>query len=175
VKIFIKTSKTILELAPSDVDVNQFREDLMKIEGMDAVHELHVWQFSNKNYIATCHVVVDSKERNQQAHANSTNIFMQHQIFSSIIQIEIVDDFPVDVNHIGLCFYASTLCRSKRCFATPPVYQHNIEYLHIDLVDIEGTDDHDHDKHNDYEHDHYKQKKKENALDVKDLGPSNHP
>jgi zinc transporter 1 len=180
-KLFIKTSKTVLESTPSDVDVSQLREDLMKIEGMVAVHELHVWQLSNKNYISTCHVVVDSKERNQQVYADSTNVFMQHQIFSSTIQIEFVDDFPAGVNHVGSCFYASTLCNNKRCFVTPPVYQHQIGCPHINLIDIEGTDDHDHhDEHDDYEHNHHehnhhKQKKKEKTSDVKDLEPSNHP
>jgi hypothetical protein len=164
-KFFVKASRTVLESTPSDIDIDLLKEDLMKIEGMVAVHELHVWKLLNNNYISTCHVVVDSKERNQQVHANSTNIFIKHQIFSSTIQIEFANDFPTDVNHVGSCFYASTLCNNKRCFVTPPVYQYHIGCSHINLADIEGTDEHEHEHDHDHDHDYkhdigHKHKKK---------------
>jgi Co/Zn/Cd efflux system component len=45
---------------------------------MIAIHELHIWQLSKQNYIATLHVVADLKDRNQQIHTDSTNIFMEN-------------------------------------------------------------------------------------------------
>jgi hypothetical protein len=113
---------------------------------MLAIHELHIWQLSKKNYLATLHIIVDLKERNRQIHSSSTNILMRNQIFSSTIQIEFTDDFPAGVNHESTCFYASSVGSDKRCFITRPVYQHGIGCPHVNLENInELGQDHQHD------------------------------
>jgi zinc transporter 1 len=135
-KLFIKTAKTVLESTPADIDVDLIYEEMMKIEGMITIHELHIWQLSSKNYLATLHIVVDSKSRNQQIHSDSTNVLMKNGIFSSTIQIEFSEDFPAGINHEGSCFYASSFGSDKRCFISHPVYQHGIGCPHINLTNI---------------------------------------
>lgn len=132
-KLFIKTSKTVLESTPHGVDMKLIREQLMEIEGMIAIHELHVWQLSKKNYIATLHIVVDPLERNRQIYSSATHVLMKNQIFSSTIQIEFVGDFPEGTNHESSCYYASSVGSDKRCYYTPPVYQHGIGCPHLNI------------------------------------------
>lgn len=147
-KLFLKTAKTVLESTPKNIDVDSICEELMKIEGMIAIHELHVWQLSTKNYLATLHIVADSKDRNQQIHSDSTNVLMKNEIFSSTIQIEFSEDFPAGINHEQSCFYASSFGSDKRCFIAHPVYQHGIGCPHINLINIDDIaiqDNHDSD------------------------------
>ena len=147
-----KTAKTVLENTPADIDTDEIKADLMKIDGMVAIHELHVWELSKEMYIALIHIVVDSKDKNKRVQEQTHNVMMTYKIFSTTVQIEFVDDFPQGIDHNGSCFYASTFGSDKRVFMTPPVYKHSIGCPHINLPGQE--DEHDHD-HHDHDHDHH--------------------
>lgn len=48
----------LLQGTPSSVSVELLRKDILKLKGVADVHELHVWQLSNTQTIASVHVVV---------------------------------------------------------------------------------------------------------------------
>lgn len=150
-----RTGSVLLETCPPGVDVNSMKIDLMKIEGMVAVHELHVWELCKERYLALLHIVVDSKDRNKKVLEQTHNVMIAHKIFSTTVQIEFVDDFPQGTDHIGSCFYATSFGSDKRIFQTPPVYQHSIGCPHVNLLSAAGEhhEDHDHDN-NHHSHDH---------------------
>ena len=152
--LFRKTSKQILERCPEEVDVDEVKADLMKIDGMVAIHELHVWSLAKGLWIAMAHIVVDSKDKNKRVQEQTHNVLMTYGIFSSTIQIEFVDDFPQGVDHNDSCFYASAFGSDKRVFLTTPVYQHSIGCPHLHIPGQEHDHDHDHHDHDHAHHDH---------------------
>ncbi|CAK7266417.1 hypothetical protein SEPCBS119000_002018 [Sporothrix epigloea] len=58
----VKNSGTILmESAPRGVDIQDVKHDLEKIEGIESVHELHIWRLDQQKAIASAHVVVSDQ------------------------------------------------------------------------------------------------------------------
>jgi hypothetical protein len=100
------------------------------------IHELHIWQISNHNYVATIHLVVDSNNSKEKIERDSTNVLIKNGIFSSTIQIENSEYFPAGINQEESCFYASSFGSNKRCFISHPVYQHGIGCPYINLTNI---------------------------------------
>lgn len=41
-----KTGRIMLEGAPIEVDIDGVRSDIMRVEGVEGVHDLHVWSLS---------------------------------------------------------------------------------------------------------------------------------
>lgn len=152
-----RTGSILLESCPEYIDVELIKADLMKIEGIVAVHELHVWELCKEIYLALLHVVVDSKERNKKVLEQCHNIMISHGVYSTTVQIEFVDDFPQGTDSVGSCFYATSFGSDKRIFQTPPVYQHSIGCPHVNLPGHEHDhdhDDHDHAHLHSHSHDH---------------------
>lgn len=48
----------LLEGTPSDVNLAQLRESLLKLPGVAAVHDLHVWVLTSGNYAMSLHAVL---------------------------------------------------------------------------------------------------------------------
>ena len=150
-KLFRKTASQVLEKTPDNISVDNLKEEIMKVDGIMSIHELHIWALAKDLNIALAHIVVDSKDKNKRVHEQVTNVLMSFGIFSSTIQIEFVDDFPHEVDHNDSCFYASSYGLEKRAFLTKPVYQHSIGCPHINILGVENQDNHN-DAH---EHDQY--------------------
>ena len=62
----VKSFKQILDLflvkTPSSIDVEELKKHLLKIDGVDGVHHIHVWSLDGINNYATMHVVTKLKE-----------------------------------------------------------------------------------------------------------------
>lgn len=63
----IKNLKEVLELflekTPRGVDVNEIKEHVLKIEGVQDVHHVHVWSMDGQNHYATMHIVTSADPR----------------------------------------------------------------------------------------------------------------
>ena len=66
VAIFILTSAIknlkevldiFLEKTPSNIDINELKEHILKIKGVSDVHHIHVWSMDGVNNFATLHIV----------------------------------------------------------------------------------------------------------------------
>ena len=61
----IKNLKSIenlfLEKMPSDIKMDEIKEEILKIDGVLDVHHIHVWSLDGYNNYATMHIVTDSK------------------------------------------------------------------------------------------------------------------
>ena len=139
--LFKKTAMTLLESTPPDIDLDSIKEELMSIDGVTAIHELHVWELSREKYISILHLIVDSKDKNMRIKEQATNVMMSHKIFSTTIQIEFVDDFPSGIDQSSSCFFSSSFGSDKRVFFTNPVYMHSIGCPHVNLIETNDQND----------------------------------
>ena len=48
----------LMESVPSDIDLDQLREDLLAVEGTSEVHDLHVWCLTSREFALSAHAVV---------------------------------------------------------------------------------------------------------------------
>lgn len=64
VKLAWESLRVLLEQVPVGVDTEGIVEKLENVEGVSAVHDLHVWSLDGNKLLATCHVVMaDEKPR----------------------------------------------------------------------------------------------------------------
>ncbi|KAJ5286706.1 cation efflux protein [Penicillium angulare] len=50
----------LLQSAPQGVDYDDVKDDLEKIPGILAIHELHIWRLNQEKSLASAHIVLDS-------------------------------------------------------------------------------------------------------------------
>jgi zinc transporter 1 len=141
VDLFKRTVKTVAERCPASVDCAEVEAALRRIDGLVAVHELHIWELSKSRYIAMIHLVVASKDLNRTVLEQVHNLMIGYGVYSSTVQIEFADDFPEGIDHLGHCFYASSFDQANRVFLTPPVYRHTIGCPHVNLPGVEYADE----------------------------------
>lgn len=61
-------SKILLQAVPGNIDLEEVKEDLSTIPGVEDVHELHIWQLSDVKMVASVHVrVAFDTDRDQTA------------------------------------------------------------------------------------------------------------
>ena len=46
----------ILETTPAHLDIDKIRARIAKIDGVDEVHDLHIWSLNNDKYSFTVHI-----------------------------------------------------------------------------------------------------------------------
>ncbi len=62
----LKNLKRVLDLflekTPDDIDINELKEHLLEIKGVDDIHHVHIWSIDGFNNYATMHIVSKSKD-----------------------------------------------------------------------------------------------------------------
>ncbi|MGZ8246251.1 cation diffusion facilitator family transporter [Methylomagnum sp.] len=71
--ILRETVDILLESTPRDIEMSTMVRDLMQIEGVRGVHDLHVWSLSQSLRLLSAHIVVDDMPVSRAA-------LMQHEI-----------------------------------------------------------------------------------------------
>ena len=57
-----KVLDLFLEKTPENVDIEELHKHLLKIDGVDDIHHIHVWSIDGYNNYATMHIVSKSKD-----------------------------------------------------------------------------------------------------------------
>jgi cobalt-zinc-cadmium efflux system protein len=57
--ILRETVDILLEATPGDIDMSSMVRDLLQVEGVRGVHDLHVWSLSRSLRMLSAHVVID--------------------------------------------------------------------------------------------------------------------
>ena len=52
----------ILQAVPVDIEINHLKENLLTIESIDAIHDLHLWSLDSQYNVASMHVVVKTND-----------------------------------------------------------------------------------------------------------------
>ncbi|CCC69064.1 hypothetical protein NCAS_0C00740 [Naumovozyma castellii] len=86
-----KASRILLQATPSTISADELEKEILKIPGVVAVHDFHIWNLNESIYIASIHVEVDLTPENYMDSARLIrNIFHNFGIHSATVQPEFV-------------------------------------------------------------------------------------
>ena len=80
----------LMEAVPSEVDLNTLRNELLNIDGIKNIHELHVWKNDNEEISFTAHILLDNYEKhnNYRIINEIKQKLALYDIFHMTVQIE---------------------------------------------------------------------------------------
>ena len=80
----------LMEAVPSEVDLNTLRKELLNIDGIKNIHELHVWKNDNEEISFTAHILLDNYEKhnNYRIINEIKEKLALYYIFHMTVQIE---------------------------------------------------------------------------------------
>ncbi len=80
----------LMEAVPSEVDLNMLRNELLNIDGIKNIHELHVWKNDNEEISFTAHILLDNYEKhnNYRIINEIKEKLAVYDIFHMTVQIE---------------------------------------------------------------------------------------
>ena len=76
-----------LEKVPKDIDIEKLKKHLLKIDGVDDIHHIHVWSIDGFNNYATMHIVTKSKDIKNIKHLIREEL-EEHNICHAILETE---------------------------------------------------------------------------------------
>ncbi|WWC86110.1 uncharacterized protein L201_000981 [Kwoniella dendrophila CBS 6074] len=131
-------SYILLQGVPSHVSLDAVRKSIVDVEGVDSVHELHIWQLSESTVVASVHVMIVSGQ-DYMVVANGIRARMhQHGIHSVTIQPEFYPDEEALSANGEACLIRCPpdQCQGDTC--CPPISVKSVD---------EDEHDHDHEGH----------------------------
>lgn len=122
-RILRETTDILLEAAPKDINLSALVRDMMRVKGVEDVHDLHVWCITSGMYALSCHAQIADLPPSQSASILSSLEGMlqgKYRIGHTAIQFE---SYP----HQGSCCSEGGLyCRMK----TIGEHEHEHEHEH---------------------------------------------
>ncbi|XP_075386191.1 proton-coupled zinc antiporter SLC30A1 [Tenrec ecaudatus] len=109
----------LLQTVPKQIDIKHLIKELRSVNGVEEVHELHVWQLAGSRIIATAHIKCEDPTSYMQVAKIIKDVFHNHGIHATTIQPE----FATVGSKSGLvpCELACrTQCALKQCCGTRP-------------------------------------------------------
>ncbi|XP_026551578.1 zinc transporter 1 [Pseudonaja textilis] len=107
----------LLQTVPKQIDIRSLNEKLRKLEDVEAVHELHVWQLAGSRIIGTAHIKCKDPESYMKVAKDIKNIFHDEGIHATTIQPE----FAIVSSGEGVSkceLPCRTQCALKQCCGT---------------------------------------------------------
>ena len=89
-----ETALILLQTTPKYVEVEEIKKQLLKMNGVDAVHEFHVWRLVGERIIATVHIRFRSLRDYLACAPLIRSLFHQNSIHSATIQPEFEEMGP---------------------------------------------------------------------------------
>ena len=80
----------LMEAVPSEIDLNTLRNELLNIDGIKNIHELHIWKNDNEEISFTAHILLDNYEKhnNYRIINEIKEKLTVYDIFHMTVQIE---------------------------------------------------------------------------------------
>ena len=80
----------LMEAVPSEINLNTLRNELLSIDGIKNIHELHVWKNDNEEISLTAHILLDNYEKhnNYRIINEIKEKLAVYDIFHMTVQIE---------------------------------------------------------------------------------------
>ncbi|KAG2216570.1 hypothetical protein INT45_001385 [Circinella minor] len=82
------TSYILLQAVPKNIKIDQLKIDLLQLEGILAIHELHIWQLSDTKNIASVHVLLKEQSNYMIVATNIRKLLHSYDVHSITIQPE---------------------------------------------------------------------------------------
>lgn len=96
--ILLKQSINILlEGVPEEIDIEELRNDLLNLKGVENIHQLKVWAITSKNVHLTVHLFAPNVDRNELYKNALEMLTHEHSITEMTLQIE--DDECIAQSH----------------------------------------------------------------------------
>ena len=73
-RLLRSTAELLLESTPPGVDIDQVEAAIQAVDGVDAVHDLHVWSLSSEIHALSAHVIVTGHPSLEQAQEVGTKV-----------------------------------------------------------------------------------------------------
>jgi cobalt-zinc-cadmium efflux system protein len=80
--------RVLLQVAPSHVDLEAIRNELMALPGVVDVHDLHVWTLTSEMDVASAHVMVGPEADAHGVLDQARVLLLDHEIAHATIQVE---------------------------------------------------------------------------------------
>ncbi|ATD65446.1 cation diffusion facilitator family transporter [Neisseria weixii] len=90
-KLFIKTLHILMEGTPENLRTDEVLAAIRQVEGVQSVHDLHVWTITSDINALSCHIVVDGRlavAEAEQIVYRLEHLLAHHNITHSTVQIE---------------------------------------------------------------------------------------
>ena len=80
----------LMEAVPSEINLSALRNELLNIDGIKNIHELHVWKNDNEEISFTAHILLDNYEKhnNYRIINEIKEKLAVYDIFHMTVQIE---------------------------------------------------------------------------------------
>ncbi|XP_017381080.1 zinc transporter 1 [Cebus imitator] len=109
----------LLQTVPKQIDIRNLIKELRNVEGVEEVHELHVWQLAGSRIIATAHIKCEDPTSYMQVAKTIKDVFHDHGIHATTIQPEFAS--VGSKSGVRPCELACrTQCALKQCCGTLP-------------------------------------------------------
>lgn len=82
----------LLQGTPASISVENIRAAVLRLPGVQSVHELHVWQLSETKIVASLHVWVSSRVDYMDLAMQMRKVLHDHGVHSATIQPEFSSD-----------------------------------------------------------------------------------
>ncbi len=63
--VTIQSATVLLEAVPSEIDLQKLTQELLTVQGVQGIHELHVWCITSGFYALTGHVTIEDQKLSQ--------------------------------------------------------------------------------------------------------------
>ncbi|XP_051952577.1 zinc transporter 1-like [Xyrauchen texanus] len=104
----------LLQTVPKQIDMHQLNARLQELEGVLAVHELHIWQLAGSRIIATAHIKCHDPTSYMDVAKRIKDFFHDEGIHATTIQPEFVT--MISESRASLCeLSCRTQCAPKLC------------------------------------------------------------
>src|SRR5438876_4323600 len=90
-RILRETTDILLEAVPKDINVSELVRDMMRVKGVQDMHDLHVWCITSGMYALSCHALIADLPPSESAsilQALETMLSEQYRIGHTAIPFE---------------------------------------------------------------------------------------
>ncbi|KRZ39619.1 Zinc transporter 2 [Trichinella pseudospiralis] len=107
VKVFRDVIWTLLETVPLDFAYKKLEADLRRIQGVRAIHDLHVWALTVGKVVIDAHLAVDADHEFYEVQCEASRLLrFKYHAWYSTVQVE-----PYDRHVMAICKECSSLER----------------------------------------------------------------
>jgi solute carrier family 30 (zinc transporter), member 1 len=90
----IRVTKVVMQFVPEDIDSDALLEEVKLIDGIQDIHDFHVWQLDSMKVIATCHITCNGISEFNRIIPLVKERLHSYGVHSSSIQPELMQDSP---------------------------------------------------------------------------------
>lgn len=139
-RILRETTDILLESAPKDINLSELVRDMMRVEGIEDVHDLHVWCITSGMYALSCHASIEDLPLSQSRsilQALETMLQDSYQIGHTTIQFECHDHQDAYCSVDGL-YCSLEAVSTSRTHTHDDEHDHEYPHAHAEHLPSEG-------------------------------------